>query len=456
MRPIVALPPAALSKGSVPIPRRNSRSGGEQGWGAGGIVRPMPFRTGSVSYARFRVVNGPDAPGSDVLDQLAANAISPDSEGPPPEIKAGWVAGRHLMDQAFEPEVVMYGNALLFGFRIDTNRVPAEIRRAHRAMAESRLVDRAGGGPTWSAGSGAAARQAAREEAEDLCRQEVASGRHRRSKMIPVYWDVPRRMLLTPVFSDAHAEILRDLFAATFDADLETMSSGAIALHRLSAQGRTRDHEDAMPTAFTSPPPAAEAEGGHDPSTPTVPWAMGGPEPKDFLGNEMLLWLWARTELDAPMIETGQGEIGVVIDRALDMSCAWGVTGTQSLRGHGPARLPEAAAGLRIGKWPRKLGLMLAAGGEEWELTLQGDRFLVSGAKMPKPDEPPASDRELVEFRLASLDALDRALLALFDAFLAERMSSSWPSTRDRYRTWINRHRATPVELPRPDLVIAQ
>ncbi|MBT8484370.1 MAG: hypothetical protein KJO43_02250 [Phycisphaerae bacterium] len=386
----------------------------------------MPFRQGVIAYARFRVHDGPRVVDSALLDALEEHALRPASVGTPPELQAGWTAGRHVYDTTYDAETIVFGERLLFGLRLDTNRVPASIRQAYVAMAQETLRGRQNGN------GGGAGRRAAQEEAQERCREELAAGRHLRSRMLPALWDVSRHLVFVPAFSDATVNALAELFAVTFDARLEPLSAGALARERLETSGLRRDYEDLGPTPFTGAPPAAA--GG---DVPAVPWSHMGPEPKDFLGNEFLIWLWSQTEIGSATISTGEGEVAIAIDRTLDMECAWDVTGKQMLRANGPARLPEAVASLRTGKWPRKLGLVMAAGGEQWELSFQGDRFAVSGAKLPKPEETPASEREAVEGRLNTLDTLDRALVALFHQFLAERTGEGWPSERDTLRRWI-------------------
>ncbi|MHC4947524.1 MAG: hypothetical protein ACYTG1_04595 [Planctomycetota bacterium] len=407
----------------------------------------MPFTSGTVSYARFRVVGGPTAVTTDLLDELTAHVLAPPDPdggaGPVPEIQAGWVGGRHIYDEAFEPAEVVYGGHLLLGMRVDTNRVPAEVRRAHRVMATAARTPGRDGAAD------------ARDDLDRRCREEVASGRHRRSRLIPVWWDVEGGVLCAPVFSDAGGATLRELMRQTFDADLEPVSAGGLARAALEARGRTRDYDDLMPSSFTPPPLAGgDTDGGRADAggaLPAVPWSVGGPEPKDFLGNEFLLWLWWRSE-GSGQIDAGPGvgAVAVAIDRTLDMECAWEVTGRQMLRASGPARLPEAGKALQIGKWPRKAGLLVAVDGEGWTLTFQADRFLVTGARLPRPSETPASPREDVEARLASLVAMDRALTGLFRAFLEVRTSDAWSDERSRLRAWITertRGRAPSVDL---------
>ena len=63
------------------------------------------------------------------------------------------------------------------------------------------------------------------------------------------------------------------------------MTAGSLALRLLEPHGRRRDYEDLRPTRFVTGP---EGES----QFPEYPWVAKGPEPKDFLGNEFLLWLW--------------------------------------------------------------------------------------------------------------------------------------------------------------------
>ena len=55
---------------------------------------------------------------------------------------------------------------------------------------------------------------------------------------------------------------------------------------------------------------------------------------KDFLGNEFVLWLWSAVENNHGLVtvaaETGTADVGVVIDKALDLDCAWAARGRMS------------------------------------------------------------------------------------------------------------------------------
>lgn len=412
------------------------------------ILSPMSFRSGSASFARFRVTGPvPQVLDDELLQGLAEHVVRPSEIGAPPPLQAGWCAGQHVFDNTFDVENILFGSTLVFGMRMDTNRVPAELRKAYKLMAEQaqRAVSATGL-------INRAERQVAREEAEERCRRELSEGRFRTSRLIPIAWDLQRRLVLAPAFADAAVTAMCDLFTSTTNGQLEPRTAGAIALEWLGARGRVRDYEDAVPTPYTEPPPGAEEDG----ATPLVPWSHAGPEPKDFLGNEFLLWLWWMIDTDGGEFDVDGRRVAVVIDRVLDTACAWDVTGTQALRADGPSRLAEAGRAIASGKWPRRAGLVVATDDAQWTLILQGDRFQVSGAKLPKPEElASAPPREQVEFRMASILDLEEVMVGLYEGFLDVRFGSKWSGTRSAIQRWIHRA-AGPVKVGPMDVMVEQ
>jgi hypothetical protein len=170
---------------------------------------------------------------------------------------------------------------------------------------------------------------------------------------------------------------------------------------------------------------------------PDYPWVAKGPQPKDFFGNELLLWLWHAAEKEGGVIKTDKaGEVAVVFDRSLDLDCAFDTTGKDSLRGDGPTRMPEARDALRSGKVPRKAGLILEAGGKQFELSLSAEPLAVAAGKLPEVEE--AEDaRVLFEERIASIRDLCTTLDALLHTFLKTRASASWETQTHNIRRWI-------------------
>ncbi|MEM1165033.1 MAG: hypothetical protein AAGI30_01945 [Planctomycetota bacterium] len=393
----------------------------------------MPFLNGRVSFARFRVV-GP-TPGiidEAHLDALREGVFTPDDGPAPGELDVGWTGGEHIYDERFEHEhnVFAGGEVAHVGLRIDTNRVPAEIARAVKAQHRVALLEDASGRSLTRA-----QKHELKQMVDEALREELRSGRHRRSKLVPVVWDAERSLVLAASGANTIVEQLCAHWRTSPKGSLEPMSAGSMAHAHLAASGRSRDFEDLAPSAFTDAPTSEL------PAMPEVPWSRTGPEPHDFLGNEFLVWLWHRCDLGEGVFEVDGAEVAVVLDRSLDAECAWHRTGKLSLVAHesgiAPIRTPEAATALALGKWPRKAGLVLAIDGQPFSCTLAADRWIVTGAELPDPTEPAESPREAAEWRIEQTRRLDGALAGLFAQFIERRASDAWPGERADIRTWI-------------------
>ena len=406
----------------------------------------MPFDSGRASFWRFSVTG--DAPGrvdDTLLSILSEHRFQEVEIGAPDEVEVGFVAPTHLLDTSFTFEKCGYGpgaSVAMFNMRMDTHKPPADLKKAYRLMHEQAA---AGASPTGFASKGE--KREANENADRQIREELAQGKHRKSKSIPLLWDLKAGVLFCGAGGSTMHEHLQRLMRQAFAVDVQQMSAGIAAGAVLKAEGHSRDYEDLSPSAFTKPPADAvnhtdadadEEEGGYggDGSTPTVPWVAKSTDLKDFLGNEFLMWVWWQTEQRDEPFDTAAGPVHAAFDKALDMECAWGLAGKQSLRGDGPTRLREAATGLKAGKWPRKLGLLASDGESGFDFTLAGDAYAVSGAKLPEVEEA-QSPREIIEARVDSIQTLARIIDGLYGLFLRERTGGGWPATRDRISTWI-------------------
>lgn len=385
----------------------------------------MGFASGSMSFRRFAVVgSAPTVPDQSLLDKLAENALKPGEYGVPEEVEYGWGGGRHVLDGAFGFEHNAFADALHFAMRLDTNKVPGDLKKAYKLMEEEAT---AAGNP-----SGFISKNQKKDVKDTVRRKlddELRSGKFRRSKLLPVLWDLPTSTVYCSA-SGASYEKLADLFERTFDLKLVPLTAGALSLRMLEPRGRRRDYEDFRPTRFVHGP---EGESQY----PEYPWVAKGPEPKDFLGNEFLLWLWHEADSRTGTIGTeSAGEVTVYIDRSLDLDCAYGQTGRDSLRGEGPSRMPEAKDGLRTGKVPRKAGLIIDANGIQSSLTVNGEALAVGGLKLPDVEEAD-SPRVVFEERIGMLREVCKTVDALFDTFLKTRASSSWDGYITGVRRWI-------------------
>ncbi len=407
----------------------------------------MPFRNGVLSYARCAVVSGaaPQSIDEAALAKLNANRIRPDACGNGVAMTSGWIAGRHVFDLEFSHESNSFSSVLLASLRTDTVGVPPALKRAYRAMAEDELR----GGAQSDRQLSRADRMEAKERAEQRAMHEIGEGRWRKIAERPVLWDLENKFVLSAVDGEAAFNQLKLVMAETFDCHIERQAAGRRAVADAEALGLARELRDAQADAFVSPPAAIATDADGAPrrigDRPEPTWAAG--DPLDYFGNVFLLWLWWKCDCAEGLVEVGAPgsettEVALVAERHLDLECAWGVTGAVSLRGDAPTRSPEAARALQSGKMPRRLGLTVAADGQVWRCTLQGDRLTVGGLVLPKPIEPPQSIRELIEERIESTLSFERTLGALYQTFLRVRLGAEWKSTKANMSGWIRERAA--------------
>src|SRR6266513_36104 len=141
----------------------------------------MGFASGSISFRRYAVIgNSPDAIDQALLDRLSQHALRESEIGVPNEEEYGWGGGRHVLDGTFSFENNVVADALHFAVRIDTNKVPAELKQAYKLMEEEAI---AAGNP-----SGFISKHQKKEVKDNTRRkleEELRSGRFRRSKLLP-------------------------------------------------------------------------------------------------------------------------------------------------------------------------------------------------------------------------------------------------------------------------------
>ena len=385
----------------------------------------MGFASGSLSFRRFAVVGkSPAVPDQDLLDKLVAQALRPGEFGVPEEVEYGWSGGRHVLDANFGFEHNVFADALHFAMRVDTNKVPGDLKKAYQMMEEEAVA-----ATNPSGFISKEQKKSVKESTRRKLEEDLRSGRFRRSKLLPVLWDLPNATLYCAASGSAY-EQLAELFERTFELKLIPLSAGSLALRMLEPRGRRRDYEDFRPTRFVYGP---EGES----QVPDYPWVAKGDEAKDFLGNEFLLWLWHEADSRSGIIGTeSAGDVTVYIDRSLDLDCAYGQTGKDSLKGDGPTRMPEARDALKSGKLPRKAGLILDASGQQYSLTFNPEALSAGGAKLPDVEEAD-SPRVLFEERVALLRDLCKAIDALYDTFLKVRAGSAWEGHINGIRRWI-------------------
>jgi hypothetical protein len=396
----------------------------------------MGFDSGSITFRRFAVVGEfPSQVNEQTLEKLAEHALEPGEFGVE-EIEYGWNGGRHIFDNQFSFDNNVFADCLFFALRIDTNKVPGTVKKAYTLIEEAAIATKnidlskphLAGAPQVPFLSKAQKREAKETVAQKI-EEDMKSGKFRRSKIIPLLWDLANQTVYSSA-AGANFEKLAEIFERSFKCELQPLSAGSLGQRLLVDAGKRRDYEDLKPTRFAHGP---EGESQH----PEYPWVAKGPEPKNFLGNEFMLWLWHHADgKDGEVRTQSAGDVAILFDRLLDLDCTYGATGKDSLRGTGPTRMPEAKDALRTGKVPRKAALTIHAQRNQFDFTFNPEQFLLASAKLPEIEEA-ESPRVLFEERIALLRDLSKTLDAMYQAFLVVRAGSAWESQSTTIRKWI-------------------
>lgn len=384
----------------------------------------MGFVNGRVTYVRYRVGGeGPLPFGEEVLSQVEAHAIGKHGLGDAADgVTFGWAGGNHVLDVNFDAEKNFLNDALHLSIRIDTDKIPGDLLRAYTRIETDA---RAQLNPTGFANK--AQKEEAKEAAKARAEAEAADGRFRRRKHVPVLWDGQTNVLYAGTNSAAILDRLQGLFRETFDRQLEPITSGSLAASQAETRGFARVFEACAPVTFVGDNPDAVSQ---------VAWAQNDPTRPDYWGNEFLMWLWHTLQIDGDTIDLADGsDVTVMLTKTLTLDCPRGMTGSDSLKDEGPARLPEAFRAIQSGKLPRKAGLILVRHGSQYEFTLQAETMAVSGLALPKPEGVSGPEAQLA--RIDSLRHLVETLDLLYDAYGQRRTGPDWAGNLGRIRQWL-------------------
>lgn len=382
----------------------------------------MGFHTGSVSFRRFALPSVlPSVPDEAVLDSLRAKSIPADQ--PVQEVETGWSGGRHMFDRTITFDKNVYGESILFGLQVVTNKIPSAVKKAHATV----LIDAAGAGNPSGFASKLQKRQA-KEQAASIVEQERNEGKYRKVKDVPVAWDLKNHALYVSGSGAAIAHV-DGLFVETFDLveGVSVDSAGLLASRYALKQDLDVQLDDATPTQF-----------GLDPAEITqYPWASKTEHEKDFLGNEFLVWLWFTVDHVTSTIPVNGKDVVLMFDRTLVAECGVGEHGRDSFSGTMPTKLPEAMEALRHGKLPRKAGLVADVDGVAFSFVFDPEKFAFNGVKFP--DVQGEDTRSIVEARVALIDSLYAAIVGLFNQFLAIRLDAEkWAAAVVGINNWIS------------------
>ncbi len=385
----------------------------------------MGFAGGSVSFKRF-FVDGKSYAQADqpLLDKLSARAMGADSIRTADQTELGWTTGEHILDVDFDFEKNVVADGLHFALRIDTNKPPGDLVRSYQKMNEQTMLE-AGGREYLTK----AQRKEAREQALSKAEAEARGGMFKRMRQIPAFWDLKRNEVYLGGSSNQVVDQFMLLFRQSFERALTPATAGEMAARWSAGAGLARAFDDCQPAHFIQPPEGSDTQDDGE--------GLGESREKDFLGTEWLTWLWYVAHAESPELAGRQGQpITVLFEKALQMECAYKISGSLGLKADSPTRLPEALVGLAGGKRPVKAGLQLAVHGDVYSLGIRGDMMHFSGVKLPPPEDV-GTPRMVFEDRIERLRDLIDATNDLYIGFLKRRLSGKWSKTLNSMRNWI-------------------
>lgn len=380
----------------------------------------MGFFSGRVSFMRFRVKGkSPNTFGPDHLERLESRAIGKEKVASSDGIEAGWSAGGHLLDLRFDLAKNIVDDTLNFALRIDANKPPSDLLRAYTQIELDALAaENPSGIPSQRQ------KREARMAATEKLNQEASDGRFLKRKIFPVLWDAQSNELLVGTTSVTVHDRLNHLFEQTFGHKLEPLSAGVLSHRMAQPRSQTRTVDDAQLTSF------------HKAGNASKPQWIVDDNNRDFLGNELLVWLWYLQSQGNDSIKLEDGsEAAFMLARSLSLECPKGQDGKETITSDAPTRLPEAMRALQSGKLPRKSGLTLVRHDQTYDLAISAEMFAVSGAKLP-PTEA-MEDRARLEERMGQIRHLIETLDLVLDAFGKMRCDEHWGKDLAHIRKWL-------------------
>jgi hypothetical protein len=385
----------------------------------------MGFLSGPVSFQCFQIEgDGAPAPGRrqfgpaeiKILQKFAISEIAASAEQP----GVGFLGGDHLLDLAFSLEKNVIGEALHCGIRVDTHQIPAAVRKAWLQLELAALTaENPDSRPTKLQ------RQEAREAVDARCEDEIRSGRFLRMTQFPVLWDARHGVVYFGGASSTAADLCCDLFSQAFGIELQRMTASRRALQWATETKHRKALEQTIPSAFHTSNATAE-----------VSWWNQQEGNWDFLGNEFLLWLWWRWETVSDTFALpDNSEVTGMFARTLSLQCPRDESGKETITAEGPTGLPEAMQAIRSGKLPRKAGMTLVRQGEQYDLAIQPEGFVISGAKILV--EEAVADRGAREDRIESVRSLHETVDLMFRAFCEQRVGKNWHGEQEQIGRWL-------------------
>lgn len=144
-----------------------------------------------------------------------------------------------------------------------------------------------------------------------------------------------------------------------------------------------------------------------------------------FLGNELIVWLWFRTEVYQAGFEVPDvGDAEVWLETLIALEAPDAKTERLALRGALASGWREAKVALAEGKLPTQVKVHVRVDPDDWTCVL--DARTLSRSQVQVPAKIKAEGDERFYERMALLDRLDQVLAVVFAEFSALRASPAW------------------------------
>jgi hypothetical protein len=383
----------------------------------------MGLFTGAFTLTRF-VAQGPKPRMFDHehLDRLREARLPSPAGG----TLARWAGGSHILDFDFSEAKNIYPDHLVWDFWTETDKIPADRFKAYYETELNGLASlNPSGLPT------AKQKEQAREAARDQLEQEAKDGRFRKQKCIPVIWDMLRNEVLFGSTSDAAIQRFKQLFSETFMAHLFQTAIAETLEGRDAATLATKINSECKGLDLTN-----FNTGGQKPID--CRWALIDGRP-DFIGNEMLVWLWHKSRGEGTVTVRDGSEIAFMFSGGMRLEHPT-EKDNDTINAESAVRKPQAFRALQSGYLPRRTALTIVRNNEQFQFKLNAETLAFGALTLPKPEETDARARTIARFN--SIRDFLESFDLLFDHFVQLRTSRLWESEVADIRKWLNVGRA--------------
>lgn len=381
----------------------------------------MPFNTGLVTFNHYRLSNTQLTSIEETVQKLTDQQAQES-----PEATYSWHGGKHILDNKITFSHV-YDDYIHFAIKIETNKFPQQLKQALIAVEEAIFAK--------NNPSGFISKKQ-KKEARDIVSKKIEeelkkSDKYRKEKIYPILWDTSRGHIYTPL-SGLPKEKFLALLEVTFPGISVIQSTpDELTLKYLDNKNQSSKYDELQRTKFTD-----------NPESPEYPWITD--DTKGYLGNEFLLWLWYKTDTKNGTFISSNAISGytppcvnIVLERSLDLECAYGQTGSDGIRTDGPTQTPEAKQAVKIGKLPRRTGMTLEYAGSQYILNINPETMTIQSCKLPEPDTEADTVHAQFQERISSITNLWKGINILYSVFLDDRTATDWDHTTLLIKEWI-------------------